>query len=65
MGAIQYGRLSSLSSELTDISLEEAQKKLPHVKPEIVKGAWKIANPKGVKQKEVKVVEVKEKKGAE
>jgi hypothetical protein len=51
---IQYGRLSIRKDVLEGIPFEEVKKSLPTIKESLLKGAWKLANPKGIKAKEDK-----------
>jgi uncharacterized protein (DUF433 family) len=52
---IQYGRLSIRKDVLEGIPFEEVEKRYPTIKKTLLKGAWKLANPKGVKAKEEKI----------
>jgi hypothetical protein len=51
---IKYGRLSIRKDVLEGIPFEEVKKNLPTIKETLLKGAWKLANPKGIKAKEDK-----------
>lgn len=51
---IQYGRLSIRKDALEGVPFEEVKKNLPTIKESLLKGAWKLANPKGIKAKEDK-----------
>lgn len=49
---VKYGKTQILRSSLDGLSFEEAREKHPTIKETILRGAWKIVNPKGKMKKE-------------
>lgn len=46
---IVHGKVSIKKSELVDKTFDEVSKKFQNIRTDVLKGAWDIANPKGVK----------------
>lgn len=48
---IKYGKFQINRDELFEKSFDECLIKFSHVRKDLIKGAWDIANPKGFKVK--------------